>query len=118
MNTPKASSRQWNERSSASGSPLADTGAMFQLLFERSADAMSLFDPESGRFVESNEAVARHVGAPSKEALGNVSVAEISPERQPDGRLSSEKAAEMVRLALTQGSHRFHKSLGRNPFAA
>jgi len=107
MNTPEPASRQWNERSSASQSPLADTGAMFQLLFERSADAMSLYDPETGRFVESNEAVARQVGAPNKEALGKATVAEISPERQPDGRLSSEKAAEMVRLALAQGSHRF-----------
>ena len=80
---------------------------MFRLLFERSADAMSLFDPETMRFVESNDAVARQVGAPNSEALGKVSPMEISPERQPDGRLSSEKAAETVRIALANGSHRF-----------
>src|SRR5262249_43139556 len=39
--------------------------------------------------------------------LRNVSPAEIWPERQPDGRLSVEKAAEMAEIALNQGSHRF-----------
>src|SRR5690348_2878200 len=107
MNTPETTSQQWNERCSANDSPLGHTEPMFRLLFERSADAMSLFDPETGRFVESNDAVARQVGAPNKEALGNVSPVEISPDRQPDGRFSSEKAAEMVKLALANGSHRF-----------
>jgi PAS domain S-box-containing protein len=76
-------------------------------LFEHSADAISLFDPQTGRFIESNQAVARLTGAPSKEALGNASPAEISPERQPDGRLSREKVEEMTQLALANGSHRF-----------
>src|SRR6478609_2103171 len=86
---------------------LLQSEARFRSLFERSADAMSLLDPECGRFVASNEAVVRQTGAPSREALGNASPAEISPERQPDGRLSREKADEMVSLALAQGSHRF-----------
>ena len=86
---------------------LLQSEARFRSLFERSADAMSLLDPECGRFIASNEAVVRQTGAPSREALGNSSPAEISPERQPDGRLSSEKANEMVNLALAQGSHRF-----------
>jgi len=86
---------------------LRESESRFRMLFERSADAMSLFDPEIGRFIESNEAVARQVGAPTREALGNASPVEISPERQPDGRLSSEKAAELIKLALANGSHRF-----------
>ncbi len=80
---------------------------MFRLLFERSADPMSLFDPEIQRFVESNEAVVRQTRAPDKMALGTASPAEISPERQPDGRLSGDKAREVVNLALANGSHRF-----------
>ena len=86
---------------------LRESEARFRRLFERSADAMSLFDPQAGRFIGSNDAVARQIGAPNKEALRKATPAEISPERQPDGRLSSEKAAEMVKLALAQGSHRF-----------
>jgi len=79
----------------------------FRALFEHSADAMSLFDPQTGRFIESNQAVARQTGAPDVATLGSVSPVEISPERQPDGRLSSEKIQEMVKLAFEKGSHRF-----------
>ncbi len=85
---------------------LRESEARFRSLFERSTDAMSLFDPQAGRFIEANAAVSRQTGAP-KEALGKSTPAEISPEHQPDGRRSSEKAEEMVRLALTHGSHRF-----------
>ena len=99
-------SRDITERKEAEAA-LLQSEARFRLLFERSADAMSLFDPQSGRFIESNQAVVRQTGAPSREALGNASPAEISPECQPDGRLSSEKVKEMVKLALTQGSYRF-----------
>jgi PAS domain S-box-containing protein len=107
MNTPNATGQQWNERCNANQSPLGDTDTMFRLLFERSADAMSLFDPETGRFIESNDAVARLIGAPDRHALGNASPAQISPKRQPDGQLSSQKAEAMARLAIEKGSHRF-----------
>src|SRR5271165_3148023 len=81
--------------------------ARFRTFFERNADAMSLFDPQTLRYIEANEAVARLVGAPSREALRNVSPTERWPERQPDGRLSIEKVREMIKIALDQGSHRF-----------
>jgi PAS domain S-box-containing protein len=86
---------------------LRESEARFRSLFERSADAMSLFDPELGRFIESNQAVARQIGAPNVEALGRASPAEISPERQPNGRLSGDMIAEMVKQALEQGTLRF-----------
>jgi len=68
---------------------------------------MSFFDPQTLRYIETNEAVARLIGAPGREALRNASPVERWPERQPDGRLSIEKVREMIKLALTQGSHRF-----------
>jgi PAS domain S-box-containing protein len=107
MNKAHAATQQWNERSNADQSPLREIDSMFRMLFERGADAMSLFDPEVGRFIESNEAVARQIGAPNVEALGQAAPDEISPVRQPDGRFSGEKAAEMVKIALATGSHRF-----------
>jgi PAS domain S-box-containing protein len=86
---------------------LRESEARFRSLFERSADSMMLFDPETGRFIEANEATARHLGAPSREALCNVSPVEIAPERQSDGKLSSEKIEGIVQQALSRGSHRF-----------
>lgn len=99
-------SRDITERKDAEAALLMSE-TRFRSLFERSADAMALFDPETGRFIETNEAFARRIGAPSREVLRNISPAEIWPERQPDGRLSIEKAGEMAKLALNQGSHRF-----------
>jgi PAS domain S-box-containing protein len=84
-----------------------ENAARFRVFFEHSADAMSLLDPQTLRYVEANEAVARLFGAPSPEALRNVSSTERWPEHQPDGRLSIEKAREMMKIALDQGSHRF-----------
>ncbi len=69
MNTPNLSGRQWNERCNASGSPLDNTTPMFRLLFERSADAMPLFTPATGRFLELNDAFAWQVRAPGEEPL-------------------------------------------------
>jgi PAS domain S-box-containing protein len=99
-------SRDITERKRAQAA-LLQSEARFRSLFERSADAMSIFDPQSGRFIESNQAVVCQTGAPNREALGTASPAEVSPEYQPDGRLSGEKVKEVVKLALTQGSHRF-----------
>ncbi len=42
-----------------------------------------------------------------KAELAGIHPALLSPERQPDGRLSSEKGAEMCTLARQNGSHRF-----------
>jgi PAS domain S-box-containing protein len=86
---------------------LLESEARFRSFFERNADAMSLFDPHTLRYIEANEAAARLIGAPGREALRNVSPVERWPERQPDGRLSVEKVREMIRLALAKGSHRF-----------
>ena len=77
------------------------------MFFERSAEAMSLLDPQTLRYIEVNEAVARLLGAPNREALRNASPTERFPERQPDGQLSIEKARTLIKVALDQGSLRF-----------
>ena len=86
---------------------LRESEARFRSLFERSADAMLLFDPELGRFIESNQAGARQTGAPNVEALASSSPADLSPERQPNGRLSGDMIAEVVKQALASGTLRF-----------
>src|SRR5262245_14130082 len=104
---PDLSSRQWDERASAGAAAPADNESMFRQLFERSADAIFLFDPHQEIFVDCNQAAVEMMRATSKEQLLMMSPADLSPEFQPDGKSSREKTPAVVRLALSKGSHRF-----------
>ncbi len=107
MNTAQSPDRKWNERPSAPSGVLADAGTMFQLLFDRSADAIVLFDPQSGVFVDCNAAALSLLRARSKEQLLDTSPADLSPPLQSNGRPSPEQAAEITALVQKHGSHRF-----------
>jgi PAS domain S-box-containing protein len=76
----------------------------FRVLFEYSSDAHLLFD-ETGIF-DCNNATLVMMRC-SKDQLIGEKPGSLSPERQPDGRLSAEKGAEMVRIAMEKGYHRF-----------
>lgn len=80
---------------------------MFQLLFERSADAILLFDPQARVFVDCNAAAVALLRAPAKDQLLKASPADLSPPLQPDGRPSREWAGEITALVQQNGSHRF-----------
>jgi len=69
MNTASDQSRKWNEWSSADPAQEADNNPMFDLLFERSTDALWLYDPEAARFIDCNEAAVKLMGAGSKQQL-------------------------------------------------
>src|SRR6187399_962185 len=105
--------RKWTERPSAADPTFMDNESMFRLLFERSADAMTLQDPLTGAFLDVNDASVRITGAPNKATLLGSNPAQISPERQPDGSLSAEKVKEMIQLAIDRGSHRFEWTITR-----
>ena len=77
----------------------------FQLLFEKSPDAMLLLDEDV--FVDCNQAAVEMMSCASKEQLLTLHPYDISPERQPDGRLSSEKAHDLIATAFREGSARF-----------
>src|SRR4029077_973765 len=82
-------------------------GDMFQKLFERSADAILLFDPAREVFVDCNQAAVEMMRATNKQQLLLVHPAELSPEFQPDGKSSRDKTPEVINVALVKGSHRF-----------
>jgi PAS domain S-box-containing protein len=77
----------------------------FRILFERSSDAHLLLD-DTG-VIDCNDATLRMLRCVRKtEVLGRGS-AELSPARQPDGRLSVVVAAQMLQRARDHGFYRF-----------
>src|SRR5688500_3962550 len=104
---PERNIRKWNESSSASGDPRMDNESMFQLLFEHSADAILLLDTAKTVFVDCNATALQMMRCKDKAQLLAVHPARLSAERQPDGRSSFEKTAEMIAIAVAKGSHRF-----------
>lgn len=77
----------------------------YQSLFEEIDSAILVI--EDNKFVECNNAVVKMLGYKSKEELLQTHPSELSPEKQPDGKLSYEKAEEMMNLALEHGTHHF-----------
>lgn len=102
-----------SDRSHGVTEPLQDSADWFRLMFERSADAMTLVDPETGMFVDCNEASGRAVGASDRSQLIGIAPSRVAPEFQPDGRTSREVALEAMGLAIAHGSHRFEWLLKR-----
>ena len=81
-------------------------GDQYQKLFEYSADAFLIIDGD--KFVDCNTATLEMLQYESKEALFATHPSELSPETQPDGRASFEKANEMIAIAFEKGSNRFN----------
>jgi PAS domain S-box-containing protein len=80
---------------------------MFELLFERSADAIWLYDPETGVFVDCNDAAVELLRADSRAQLLRTRPEDLSPATQPDGTSSREKAREVADLTNRLGGYRF-----------
>ena len=83
----------------------AQSEERFRVLFEQSSDAHLLFDDDG--IIDCNAAALTLMRCSDKARLLGVHPARLSPERQPDGRLSREKGDEMCALARKNGTHRF-----------
>ncbi len=84
---------------------LGETG--FRMMFERTADALVVLDVRTGQFTDCNQAAVDMLGCADKGELLSQHPARFSPQFQPDGRRSSEKADEMIATAMRDGGHRF-----------
>ncbi|MCK9210120.1 MAG: PAS domain S-box protein [Ignavibacteriaceae bacterium] len=84
---------------------LLESETTFRKLFEESADPILLLD-DTG-FFACNQATVSLLGFSSKEEFLKKQPWELSPERQPDGMLSSEKAELMIAKAIQQGFNHF-----------
>src|SRR5262245_59729267 len=100
MSNASPENQQWTERPSASEPPPRDNQSMFRWLFERSTDAIFLFEPRQQVFVDCNQAAVAMMRASSKEQLLMAHPADISPEFQPDGQTSRDKTPRMAEIAL------------------
>ncbi len=67
--------------------------------FNTSSDGLLLLSPERG-FIDANPKAASMFGVGSVAELLKLGPVELSPERQPDGRLSAEAALDAIATAL------------------
>jgi PAS domain S-box-containing protein len=84
---------------------LRESEQTFKKLFDESSDPILLM--RGGRFIECNEAAVRLIGAPDKESFLGATPLDISPEHQPDGRLSVDAAPGFAERAFSEGNSRF-----------
>jgi len=84
---------------------LRESEERFMGVLYASADAILLIADH--RFIDCNEATATMLGYGSRGQFLHTHPSELSPETQPDGRSSREKADEMMRMAFERGFHRF-----------
>ncbi len=84
---------------------LRESERKFRTLFEKSSDAVLVFDGE--RYMDCNEAAIELLGFASKTDLLSADPATFHPEKQPDGRMSVDVEREMFAAVRTKGEHRY-----------
>ncbi|MEA3372331.1 MAG: ATP-binding protein [Campylobacterota bacterium] len=101
---------------------LAHQKEAFEILYQKSSDAVLII--ENGIFIDANESAVKMLGGSSTEAVTSVlnrHPGYLSPEFQPDGKSSYEKAEMMIALCKEKGVHRFewvHRRLDGTDFWA
>lgn len=78
---------------------------VFETLYQKSADGIWLL--KEGVFIDCNEAIMKMFKAKDKKQLINVTLAEVSPDYQPDGQNSCDKSHWMNSIAAKEGVHKF-----------
>ncbi len=91
----------------------------YRTLFESSIDALAIIDPETGHFVDCNEAAVRLYGTGDRERFLAHTPESLSPELQPDGGRSGVLAMRYIEQAYSQGTATFewlHRTADGSPF--
>lgn len=86
---------------------LRESKEKYRSLFELSNDGVLVVDPKKKIYVKCNSAALRIIGAKEEDFIIGKHPADISPLKQPDGRLSREKAEEFIEKALYDGTASF-----------
>ena len=100
---------------------LRESESRYRGLFTSSRDAIMTLEPPTWKFTSGNPASVAMFGARDAEHFATIGPWELSPEQQPDGRASGEKAKEMIETAMRDGSHFFewtHRRINGESFPA
>ena len=84
---------------------LRESETKYRTFFENSQDPMLIL--KNGIFVDCNLASVVLLGYENKNSVIGSNPADLSPQHQPDGEKSSNKARTLIQLTHSQGSHRF-----------
>ena len=93
----------------------------YRSLFETSHTPIMTISPHEWRFTSGNPAMLKTFGLEDESQFLLLQPWQLSPEFQSDGRLSSEKAREMIEVAVEKGSNFFpwtHKRYNGEDFPA
>jgi PAS domain S-box-containing protein len=100
---------------------LRESEEKHRILYESSRDAIMTLEPPDWRFTSGNPATIKMFRAKDEAEFTSKGPWELSPECQPDGMLSSDKAKEIIERAIKDGSNFFewmHKRLNGEDFPA
>ena len=100
---------------------LKETEEKYKALYESSRDAIVIIEPPKWNFTAGNPSAIKMFGARNEKEFISKSSKDLSPEKQPDGKISSKKYLNMINIALKKGSNSFkciHKRLDGEEFLA
>jgi PAS domain S-box-containing protein len=86
---------------------LLESEEKFRVLFEASSDAIMIIEPPAWRFTSGNPATIKMFQAKDEAEFVTKGPWDVSPEFQPDGVRSDDKAKAMIMKAMQEGSHFF-----------
>jgi len=86
---------------------IAKQKELYDLVFEKFSNGVLILDAQTQKFLDCNNSIVEMLRADSKDDLLDIHPAQLSPEFQPDGRKSEEKANEMIQKALDEGIYKF-----------
>jgi PAS domain S-box-containing protein len=93
----------------------------YKIFYEASSDALMTLEPPEWNFTSGNPAAVKLFGAKDEQEFISLRPWDFSPEKQPDGKKSADKAKEMVMKAMEEGSNFFewtHKKYKGESFPA
>ncbi len=102
-------------------SALRESEYKYRSLFESSRDALMTLHPPEWKFTSGNHATVKMFNTKDEKEFISLGPWELSPEFQPDGMPSGDKAKIMIEKAMAEGSNFFewtHKRYNGEPFPA